>query len=417
MGHSPTPFVSPAILDDFAARYAGDLAAYGNSLMHGLAGVALVSAHLSRGYLPGTEGHATYTGLASRTAEELLRRLRAGEWRLGRVHSLCSGLAGVLYAIDELNRLGVLTARLDAETRLALQEVMTGRALEDVREGNVDYLHGPLGVFLVLLRDREIPEVSHMLDRIFAAYRDHCVRDARGCRCYNSVLRGQAPAEEYNFGLAHGLAGHVIILARAYAAGYRPAETEALLREQLRYVESYRREPGPGADRSTWKYYPKSVVENDPDWWDGEDGSQTYESRVGYCYGDLNVAFAYLTAGRVLADPTLSCKGLDLARHTARRLDVADTQIGINPHFCHGSAGLVYMFGVLERATGEELFGQTAAAWQAHFRYHYYQPLFLDLPADRQTSLLEGELGAVLAQIPQLQPGNYPLADALLLDL
>jgi len=412
-------FIDPTVTR-FLACFADGLDTFDSSLMNGLTGVATISAHLAQAKcLPDAVRKQAHQ-LSHRAAAEVTGRLSRGELRMTTLHTICSGLSGVIYGLDELTRLGVLSAGLAPASRLGINDIIAEAALADFKERNVDFLHGPLGVFLVLLENVQQPETRKHLDSIMEAYLGQAVRDARGCRIYNSILQGQHGPEEYNTGLAHGLTGHILIWCRALELGYRPELMRTLITEQLAYLESYRlKEEGgdAGAGVVGSKFYPKAVYENDPDWWLGEEGTQTYNSRVGYCYGDLNVAFAQLRAGRCLGNAALYEYGLCLARHVADRLDPDEAQIHGNALFCHGSAGLVYMFGRLAVATGEACFQRAADVWQAHFRFSYWHQHFQTLPPRHHASLLDGHLGATLSQLSRFQPGVFALDQALLLNL
>ncbi|MFT5998828.1 MAG: lantibiotic modifying enzyme [Neolewinella sp.] len=392
--------------------------AYNISFMNGLAGATLVSAHLGRALSAdmGAVAGAEMKQMSKVLHDRLLGRLQRGDLKITSLHSLCSGLAGVIYVLDELKREGFSEHSLERATRDSLTELLLKQSLQDFDQRNTDFLHGPLGVFFVLLKDMHHAPTKEALDQIFDRYQEQLVTDHLGSRIYNSVLEGQREADEYNFGLAHGMSGHIALWTEAHARGFRPQETEQLVTRLLQYIDHYRVEPGAVATKGSHKYYPKSVIENNEEAWK-EIKEETYNSRLGWCYGDINIAFAKIKAGKVFGRQDWWNDGLNLARHVATRLDPADAQISTNAFFCHGAAGLVYMFGLLHQATGENLFLTARKNYAEYYKELWQLPKYTDLKLHRPASFLDGIPGAVLGTLSEIPGGGYPLADAFLLKI
>jgi len=405
-----TETLSLTAADKFYDRFQGDLSEYSSSFLNGLSGAALISAYL------GAHAGAKFVSLKEQLLTEVMERLRSGNLKLSTLHTFCSGLAGIVYVIDHLRENGLADNRFDDDTLIQLSDLFLERSLADFKARNTDYLHGPLGVFLSLLPHTRIAQVARTLDVIFDTYQKQLRTDEKGSRIFNSVLEGQLESGEYNMGLAHGMAGHALLWTEAYRRGYRPEATRQLAYDLLQYIDTYERSPI-GEQSATHVFYPKSVIEDDPEAW-AEQKTETYVSRVGWCYGDLNVAFAQLKAGRTFEDEKLEQRGLALARHVAGRLDAYDAQIDENIYFCHGSAGLVYMFGCLKKAyPGEAAFDRACRHWAEHFRTTLETPRYEELTGYQNYSLLEGLPGAVLGTLSLESPGLLPAADAFLLNL
>lgn len=388
------------------------------SFMNGLAGAALISAHLGRALSSdmGAVAGAEMRQMSKVLQDKLLTRLRSGDLKITSLHSLCSGLAGVIYALDEMKREGFSEHTLERSTRDSLTELLLSKSLEDFDNRNTDYLHGPLGVFFVLLGDMHHAPTMEALDQLFARYQEQLVTDHLGSRIYNSVLEGQRETDEYNFGLAHGMSGHIVLWTEAYTRGYRPQEMEALVTSMFQYIDHYRVEPGAVPTKGSHKYYPKSVIENNEEAWE-EIKEETYNSRLGWCYGDINIAFAKIKAGKVFGRQDWLEEGLDVACHVATRLDPADAQISTNAFFCHGAAGLVYMFGLLHQATGEDIFLAAKKNYADYYQELWQLPRYTDLQLRRPASFLDGIPGAVLGTLSEIPGGDYPMADAFLLNI
>ncbi|SEQ97090.1 lanthionine synthetase LanC family protein [Neolewinella agarilytica] len=399
----------PAI-DRFYERFKGNLEEYGSSFFNGLSGAALISAYL------GADVDARFASLSEQLLSEVMERLRAGDLKLSTLHTFCSGLAGIVYVVDHLRENGLADNRFDEATMAELSDLFKERAMADFKKQNTDYLHGPLGVFFALLPHAHLPAVQNTLDTIFDTYLGQLRTDEKGSRIFNSVLQGQLDSGEYNMGLAHGMTGHALLWTEACRRGFRQESTRQLVYDLLKYVDKHER-PAGAKKSPTHVFYPKSVIEDNPEVW-AEKEEENYVSRVGWCYGDLNVAFAQLKAGRTFSDEELEQRGLALARHVAGRLDAYDAQIDENVFFCHGSAGLVYMFGCLKKTYPAELaFNRAYERWADHYRTTWENPRYDELKGYQHFSLLEGLPGAVLGTLSLDRPGLLPAADAFLLNL
>jgi hypothetical protein len=85
------------------------------------------------------------------------------------------------------------------------------------------------------------------------------------------------------------------------------------------------------------------------------------QARVAWCYGDLGVATALLSAARCVGEPAWEREALAVARRAAERpIDQAGVQ---DAGLCHGAAGLGHLFNRLYQATGDSLLAEAARSW------------------------------------------------------
>ena len=84
-------------------------------------------------------------------------------------------------------------------------------------------------------------------------------------------------------------------------------------------------------------------------------------SRLAWCYGDLGVGAALLSAGRAVGEPAWEAVGLEIARSAAA---VSFALSGVqDAGLCHGAAGVVHVMHRLYGATGELAFRAAARRW------------------------------------------------------
>jgi len=153
------------------------------------------------------------------------------------------------------------------------------------------------------------------------------------------------PNGYYNLGLAHGVPGALVLLARAC--------TVAEVREQAwPLLEA----------AASW------LLANLPE----EDGVPCFPAwiapevpprrgRLAWCYDDLGSAAALLYAARCVGKTEWEALALRILRHAAgcrgEKACVMDAGI------CHGAAGNAHIFNRIYQATGEEVFKDAARHW------------------------------------------------------
>ncbi len=147
--------------------------------------------------------------------------------------------------------------------------------------------------------------------------------------------------------------------------------------------------------------YPLSIDLSNP-------GQMNKFSRLGWCYGDLSLAFMLIHSGRALNNATWTDKGIAIALQTTKR-DFENSGCDDAP-FCHGTTGLIHQYHRLFKATGNTAFKQAADKWYEETIKHFYKPTSsssgyffytYDLETDQQIAvvndgLLEGNAGIAL---------------------
>ncbi|HVF03797.1 MAG TPA: lanthionine synthetase C family protein [Frankiaceae bacterium] len=153
------------------------------------------------------------------------------------------------------------------------------------------------------------------------------------------------PQGYYDVGMAHGQAGVLAVLAHYVAAGVESARP--LLNDATQWLLAQRLPDDVGPGR-----YP-SIVAYEP--------RPKQGSRVAWCYGDAGVAIGLLAAGRALGDDAVVKEAADTAADAAARRG-EDAAVYDAP-LCHGSMGLVHLFGRLYAQTGDERVADAARHW------------------------------------------------------
>nr|WP_244981572.1 lanthionine synthetase C family protein [Corallococcus exercitus] len=158
-------------------------------------------------------------------------------------------------------------------------------------------------------------------------------------------LQGEHPEGSFNLGVAHGMAGVLIVLGGAVAAGVEAARE--LLHGGWTWFMARR-----GEDSAPARFPTRVGARNEP---------LTWPRRPAWCYGDPGVALGLHTLARAVGNAAWEAQALTLCLEAAGRWkDVAAVKDG---GLCHGSAGLAHLYNRLFQTTGEPAFETASRFW------------------------------------------------------
>ena len=271
--------------------------------------------------------------------------------KLGDNHApgLYGGAARVAFAV------GHLSAGEDADLACEMIERSLLRFLGQPTE-NYDLISGLVGIAVPVLQriaDGKSSPSSEPLARNILDQLERLARPMdRGLAWHTPPdllpewQRLQAPEGYTNLGLAHGIPGVVAILARYVTIGIDVPRARLLLDGAVDYLRSVAA-PVPGNRYAAW-------LPARPGW----------TARVAWCYGDLGVAVALMSAAAVTGRDDWRRDALELAHGMAAR-PFESSQV-LDGGLCHGAAGVAHIFNRLAQATGDPGFARAADAWFAH---------------------------------------------------
>lgn len=260
---------------------------------------------------------------------------------------LYGGAARVAFAV------GHLSAGDDADTACEMIERSLTRFLAKPTE-SYDLISGVVGIAVPVLQRIADGKASASSEALANTILDHLERMAGpmpvGMAWHTppSQLppwqREIAPDGYINLGLAHGMPGIVAILARYIAAGVDVPRARTLLDGAVAYLMSVA-QPTPGARFRAW--LPAKQGDGPP--------------RVAWCYGDLGVSVALLSAAIATGRDDWRSEALGLAHGMAARS--FETSQVTDAGLCHGAAGVAHLFNRMSQATGDAELARAAAAW------------------------------------------------------
>ncbi len=357
-------------------------------LLSGQAGITLFFAYLSKAY-----DNPEYTTITFDLLEKLGNAL-ANETL---DHGMSSGITGIAFVFQHLKNMGIIDP--DEDLNLAAIDEFINQGIDlDASIDNWDPLHGMTGLGIYFLeRNIETGDTRYLekiTDLIAKSRVDH-----NGYKLWITKGFKNFSNDNYNFGMAHGMPGILSFLAQVHQRGIRQELIEEIISNCIPYILS--QEFGTG-NKCRFPLF----VDVKP-----SDADPVEFSRLGWCYGDLSVAFMLLHCGKALAKAVWTEKGLQIALLAAERnFENAGCE---DAPFCHGTAGLVHQFNRLYKFSGNSAFKNAADYWYATTIKEFYKPesggpaynfLTYDLKSRKQKpivndGLLEGNAGIGLVYL------------------
>jgi hypothetical protein len=312
------------------------------SLAGGWAGIALFFAELDRA-CPG-EGH-------DETAADLLARAIEGTAGQQVLSGLYGGFPGVAWTVEHL------TARLfgseegEDDPGEDVAALLARHLDHSPWTGEYDLTEGLTGFGV------------YALERSPRRWGEECLRSAVARLAETAEvrtegvawrtlpegmapeLREQFPEGSFNLGVAHGVPGAISVLARAWVAGVE--EARPLLDRAVAWLLAQKLPSGAGA------IFPTCVAPRP--------AGPTKTSRVAWCYGDLGIACALLSAARAVGEAVWQREAHEIGRATTARSP--ESEDPADACLCHGAAGNSHLFNRLYQASGDRIFADAARTW------------------------------------------------------
>jgi len=301
-------------------------------------------------------------------------------------------LPALCRVIDVLNDDQIIDMEIDAQDFLVFDETIFKSIKVFIANYNIDFLYGASGSlnYLIKRMDRN-PVIKEYIAILFDLLLGKRIEDEKGIRFINAHMSKHSKSEDIDFGLAHGQCGLILTLLNIYETGLLQEPIKELVTGMLKYILPFKQLPQP--ESGMYSYFPMGVNESlertDPK------NLAKYNNRMGWCYGDLNIALMLYKAARILDLPELSVLANEVGLDTCKRLTTENSGIE-NAHLCHGSTSMVLFYDALAAENNLSEYKEARAFW---FRYTQdYLDIELQKPETngRAEQLLMGIPGAML---------------------
>ncbi|NBD08171.1 lanthionine synthetase C family protein [Corallococcus silvisoli] len=274
---------------------------------------------------------------------------------------LYDGFTGVAWAVQHVRRPSELPDE-DPLTEIdaALEDFLQTRPWPH----RYDLVSGLVGMGVHALERLPREGARRCLEAVVARLGELAERTPEGFRWKTQAahvaarLQGEHLDGEFNLGVAHGVAGVLLVLGGAVAAGVAAESAREWLQGGWTWFMARR------AADSAPALFPTRVG--------ARDEPLTWPRRPAWCYGDPGVAFGLHTVARAVGNPEWEARALTLCLEAAGRWrDAAFVHDG---GLCHGSAGLGHLYNRLFQTTGEPAFEAAARHWFRHLLSVHRQP-------------------------------------------
>lgn len=264
-------------------------------------------------------------------------------------HTYSSGLTGVAWVINYCIKhdfIEVDSEELLEEIDSVLIEYCS--TLDFSTSPNLDFLHGLMGVAFYFL-DR--PQKNDVLEIILKHIEEQAILEEDGS--YKWVNHNPSEGRySYDLGLAHGISSNIGILIGYYERGLFVDRTQKLLKGAIRFLLKQQQDPN-----KFYSYFPSSIPLETPTNW------ETRTSRLGWCYGDLGIAYQLYKAGFLFDDATLSQLSLKIFEHNANRRNHYGKHNIYDAGLCHGTTSAYLIYRLMFNKTNNSIFKEVSDFW------------------------------------------------------
>lgn len=288
---------------------------------------------------------------------------------------------------------------LGEDALLLLDEVTYKSCLNHIKNQNIDFLYGAAGMFNYLInRIMCNPCVEGYLEALLKALLSVQIEDEKGVRFYNSHIARMNDSQDINLGLAHGQCGLILVLLKVHQAGVLQGELASLVSKMVKYMLFMRLVPE--SSKGYYSFYPARIDETKPH--THPENRVKYNSRMGWCYGDLDIALVLYRVHHTLQTPDMLHLANEVGLHASSRLSESESGVE-NAHLCHGSASMVLMYKALYKEMPLQGYKAATDFWlkatHGYLKEYYNRALHLSDP--HAAGFLMGLPGILLVLISE----------------
>jgi lantibiotic biosynthesis protein len=267
----------------------------------------------------------------------------------------CDGINGFLWLTEYLRNKEVIELETDYIIPEIIQLLKEESYKLTVELDYCDLLHGGFGFWAFLLQAKDLPNrmvhLNSQLEALAAISVD--IPEGRNWKINSSFFKlsddeklNIDPRKSIHLGMAHGIAGILVLLAKTRIAGFFIEEIEEHIHKGLQLVSSLKNKYA-----SKNGIYPGSIT----------NGISHTASRLAWCHGDLGIAVCYWMAWKATFKIDYKQEALRILDFccTVDRKNTGITDAGL----CHGSAGVAQIFRRMYWETGIECYLKESDKW------------------------------------------------------
>ncbi len=306
------------------------------SLMGGISGMILLQSTLSQ-YFHDKQ-------LKKEMYENISRLIYLLENEETLTFTFCDGIAGVGWLFIYLKDKKLI--EIDVDEFLDEIDVTLSNLIDLlISDENYDFLNGLVGIGIYFLKRKKYDVVKRMISSLYSKISDEFIE----IKFVNKNFNGN---RYYDFGLAHGNAAILFFISKCYSLNILRTKCFKIIKGMVKFFFNNIQ------SNDSIAIFPYKIP------------SEQYKKdktiqfcRLGWCYGDLSILHTLLLVSIWINDKKLNKRVLEMLKNkTSNRKSIKQTLIN-DAGFCHGAAGVGYIFYKLYKLTGEKIFLYTSTFW------------------------------------------------------
>lgn len=259
------------------------------------------------------------------------------------------GLTGICWTYQLLHNHQIIENPTDLLENV--DDLVAELMMDDLKKNHFDLHYGGLGGILYFLERLVYKDVKHHLRLALLQLKENATCSTGFAAWSNERFKitSDSGSTEYNFGLAHGIPSILTVVSLIYSAAIEKDTCYWLMDNSIEWLknEMY--------TEKNVSLFPKVIRQKKT--------VETFPSvRIGWCYGDLGIAYSIWMAGNVTKNEAWQQYGLSIAKATCTKQDLAMIDV-VDASFCHGTSGIAHMYSNLFKATGIHEFEKASLYW------------------------------------------------------
>lgn len=261
-----------------------------------------------------------------------------------------NGFTGFMSVLSNLKQNGLL--EVSYEDFNDIDTMICDWGSSQFRQGNIDFFYGGTGCLHYFISRNQIQADSCFIDELIKNLLPLFTTSGKTFGIINDYYNkaDDRHHKEINFSLAHGMASVVLCLTRLWKNGYRTygVHTHAIgAIEYLLDITDMAPVPAPHCFSAAINL----------------DTNKTHcQSRLGWCYSDLNILQLLLEAGETFERKDWIDRAVSASPVVAGRISKKETLVE-DPYLCHGTAGLLQYYLKLKERKNLPEFSKAASHW------------------------------------------------------
>jgi len=262
------------------------------------------------------------------------------------VSSLATGYTGIAFVFKNLVDNGLLDQE-DIPYLAEIHPLIIDSLETDFKSEDYSLLYGAIGKGIYLLKEpaknkQAIASIVQYLSDTAIVNEDNQCWWYRKNGSYDSVIV---------LGQAYGLSSIILFLLKCYLNDIQKERCQSLIESTISFILAQKK-------KSKRAMYPSTI---------GEEPERA--NRLAWCYGDLNIAFVLFKCATVFNNNDYSVEAALVLNSCLERnlltsyVNFEEQNNVYDPGFCHGTAGVAYIFKRLYQLSGNKEAERAAIEW------------------------------------------------------